>query len=82
MPSVLMRSVGPGSVLHQKNWRRSIIEGCRHWRLRWARHRQRAVLCDLIDDPHLLEDIGVTREEALREAERPVWDITDVLCSL
>jgi uncharacterized protein YjiS (DUF1127 family) len=36
------------------------------------------VLRDLADDPHLLADIGVTREEALKEAERLVWDITDV----
>jgi uncharacterized protein YjiS (DUF1127 family) len=27
----------------------------------------------LLDD-HLLRDIGLTREEALAEAERPAWD--------
>jgi uncharacterized protein YjiS (DUF1127 family) len=78
MPSLIMRPAGSGSVLHQNNWRRTVVESWRGWRLRWARHRQRTVLRDLIDDPHLLEDIGVTREEALKEAERPVWDITDV----
>jgi uncharacterized protein YjiS (DUF1127 family) len=26
----------------------------------------------------LLKDIGVSREEALKEAERSVWDITNV----
>jgi uncharacterized protein YjiS (DUF1127 family) len=25
-------------------------------------------------DDHLLQDIGLTRAEALAEAERPVWD--------
>jgi uncharacterized protein YjiS (DUF1127 family) len=78
MANLIMRAAGPGSVLHQKSWRSAVIEGWRHWRLRWARHRQRSVLRDLADDPHLLEDIGVTREAALNEAERPAWDITDV----
>jgi uncharacterized protein YjiS (DUF1127 family) len=78
MPNLIMRAAGPSPALHQKNWRRAAVRGWRGWRLRWARHRQRAVLRDLIDDPHLLEDIGVTREEAFKEAERQVWDITDV----
>jgi uncharacterized protein YjiS (DUF1127 family) len=25
-------------------------------------------------DPHLLQDIGLSREEALSEASRPLWD--------
>ena len=33
--------------------------------------RQRRDLCDL--DDHLLADIGVTREEALREAKKLFW---------
>ena len=28
-------------------------------------------------DDHLLRDIGITREAALREAERKVWDAPD-----
>jgi uncharacterized protein YjiS (DUF1127 family) len=78
MPTLIMRPAGLRFLLHQKNWRRAVIEGWRRWPLRWARHRQRSVLRDLADDPHLLADIGVTREEALKEAERPAWDITDV----
>lgn len=35
--------------------------------------RQRARLAHL--DPHLLRDIGLTPEEALAEASRPVWDV-------
>ena len=35
------------------------------------RSRQRAQLSDL--DERLLEDIGVTRAEAKREAEKPFW---------
>lgn len=37
-----------------------------------ALHRQRRQLAEL--DAHLLDDIGVSREDALTEAARPVWD--------
>ena len=37
-----------------------------------SRWRQRRALADLPD--HLLRDIGVTREQAAREASRPFWD--------
>ena len=35
------------------------------------RHRQALIRLD----PHLLRDIGLTREEALAEATRPLWDV-------
>jgi len=42
--------------------------------LRWSeRSRRRAAFRDLADDPHLLNDIGLTRGEALHEANRPFW---------
>ena len=28
-------------------------------------------------DQHLLDDIGITREQARKEARRPVWDAPD-----
>jgi uncharacterized protein YjiS (DUF1127 family) len=34
---------------------------------------QRIALRDIADNPHLLNDIGLTREEALREATKPFW---------
>lgn len=34
---------------------------------------QRIALREIADDPHLLRDIGLTREEALREAAKPFW---------
>ncbi|WP_210243909.1 DUF1127 domain-containing protein [Bradyrhizobium guangdongense] len=34
---------------------------------------QRMALRDIADNPHLLRDIGLTRDEALREAEKPFW---------
>ena len=35
--------------------------------------RQRRRLRDLSD--HILDDIGISREAAEREASRPVWDV-------
>ncbi|WP_171101859.1 DUF1127 domain-containing protein [Ruegeria sp. HKCCD7255] len=37
--------------------------------------RQRRALAHL--DEHALEDIGVTRDEACKEAKRPIWDVPD-----
>ena len=38
-----------------------------------ARNRQRSALADLINDDHLLKDIGLSRPDALREAAKPFW---------
>jgi uncharacterized protein YjiS (DUF1127 family) len=55
------------SVAIQKLWPR-----LRLWR---ARRRQRQALWAIAesDDRHLLDDIGVSREAALREAAKPFW---------
>jgi uncharacterized protein YjiS (DUF1127 family) len=46
----------------------------RRWR-RWPeRSRQRRALRDLADNKHLLDDLGLTREDALGEANRPFWE--------
>jgi len=37
------------------------------------RRHQRAALREIADDPHLLKDLGLSREEALREAAKPFW---------
>ena len=78
MLTPIARPARQGSQLHQRNWGAGLTQGWRRWRLRWARHSQRSVLRDLADDPHLLADIGVTREEALEEAGRSVFELTDV----
>ena len=39
----------------------------------WSLCRQRAALAAL--DPRLLDDIGVTRDEARHEVARPLWDM-------
>ena len=51
------------------------VAGCRTV-ARWlARSRQRRALREIAvnNDFHLLKDIGVSQEEALREAEKPFW---------
>ena len=37
------------------------------------RMHQRAGLRAIADDPHLLADLGLTREEALEQADAPFW---------
>ena len=53
------------------------IGRCRHTIARWiARSRQRRALREIAersDDRHLLKDIGVSQEEAFREANKPFW---------
>jgi uncharacterized protein YjiS (DUF1127 family) len=42
--------------------------------LSWTeRSRRRTAFRDLADDPHLLNDIGLTRREAMDEADKPFW---------
>jgi uncharacterized protein YjiS (DUF1127 family) len=73
MPILILWPAHLSSQLHQENWVTALTEAWRRWRLRWARHGQRRALHDLADDPHLLADIGVTREQALEEADKPFW---------
>ncbi len=44
-------------------------------RLRMTHVRHRRRLRDLSD--HILDDIGIDRATAEREASRPVWDVPD-----
>jgi uncharacterized protein YjiS (DUF1127 family) len=45
----------------------------RGWLGLWARQQQRRALRDLADDPHRLSDLGLTRQQALEEADKPFW---------
>ena len=47
-----------------------VWDSCSLW---MGRRRQRDALADLAEDKHLLADIGMTREQALREAGKPFW---------
>lgn len=38
-----------------------------------ARQQQRHALADLAEDKHLLADIGLTREQVLREVGKAFW---------
>ena len=52
------------------------ISRCRRTIARWiGRSRQRWALRQIAEayDTHLLKDIGVSREEAFREADKPFW---------
>ena len=50
------------------------ISRCGHTIARWkARSRQRRALRAIAEIDYLLNDIGVSREEALREAGKPFW---------
>lgn len=40
----------------------------RLWHERWQNRRRLAEM-----EPHLLDDIGITREQALAEARKPFW---------
>jgi uncharacterized protein YjiS (DUF1127 family) len=54
----------------------SRITRCRRTITRWiARSRQRNALREIAEsnDLHLLKDIGVSQEEAFREAGKPFW---------
>jgi uncharacterized protein YjiS (DUF1127 family) len=53
-----------------------LVAGARWTVGRWfARYRQRRVLREIAErnDFHMLKDIGVTQEEAFREADKPFW---------
>lgn len=43
------------------------------WLAGAERTHQRADLRAIADDPHLLADLGLTREEALEQADLPFW---------
>jgi uncharacterized protein YjiS (DUF1127 family) len=50
------------------------ISRCHRMIARWlARRRTRIALCDIAADDHLLKDIGVSRGDALGEADKPFW---------
>jgi len=67
-----------GFRVHQKNWGAALNQSYRRWCFRWARHSERKALRDLADDPHLLADIGVSRDEALEEAGKSIFKLNDI----
>jgi len=73
MPTLILRPARWATQLHQKNWGHFAVLAWRKWRELRARRQLRSALRELADDPHLLCDLGVTREEALNEVHKPFW---------
>jgi uncharacterized protein YjiS (DUF1127 family) len=63
---------GADPATHFINPAQSSTVATRWWS--WLdRPLQRIALREIADDPHLLSDLGLTRDEALREAAKPFW---------
>lgn len=72
------RPLGAAGAVRREGEKSAVgrISRCRRTIARWiARFRQRRALYEIADrnDDHLLKDIGVSREEAFREADKPFW---------
>jgi uncharacterized protein YjiS (DUF1127 family) len=68
-----MQAADPATPLHQSSSGTS--PGARRpgWWSLLDRPLQRIALREIADDPHLLRDLGLTREQALQEAVKPFW---------
>jgi uncharacterized protein YjiS (DUF1127 family) len=68
-----MQAADPAMSHHQSSSGTSAGIRLLGW-LSWVdRPLQRTALREIANDPHLLRDLGLTREEALREAAKPFW---------
>ncbi|MGY8631901.1 DUF1127 domain-containing protein [Bradyrhizobium sp. 14AA] len=63
----------PAIPLHQSSSGLRPAVRRRGWWIWLDRQYERKDLRDIADDPHLLNDLGLTREEAIREAAKPFW---------
>ncbi|MET4169456.1 uncharacterized protein YjiS (DUF1127 family) [Bradyrhizobium sp. LA6.1] len=67
----LARVRGSTTVVgHKQNSWLTMID---RWLAGSERAHQRADLRAIADDPHLLADLGLTREQALEQANKPFW---------
>ena len=72
----LQRSLARSTPFRPTTQLNGLIAAMRSTVGRWlARSRQRRALREIAErnDFHLLKDIGVSQEEALREADKPFW---------
>lgn len=67
------QAADPATPLHQSSSGRRSASYRPAWWSWLDRPLQRIALREIAEDPHLLSDIGLTREEALREAAKPFW---------
>lgn len=61
---------GATTAAHQSNSWSALLD---RWLASSERMHQRADLRAIADDPHLLADLGLTRDEALEQANMPFW---------
>jgi uncharacterized protein YjiS (DUF1127 family) len=73
MPGLIIRPAQTGVGLQQLDFGTVLAIGWRAVRRQFARRRQREALRAIADDPHLLRDLGLTRQEAMEEADQPFW---------
>ena len=74
--TLLAIDIAPGALSRPKAQLSSLVAGTRSTVGRWfARSRQRRALREIAErnEFHLLRDIGVSQQEALREADKPFW---------
>jgi uncharacterized protein YjiS (DUF1127 family) len=74
--TLLFGGVASSAPFHSKPRLSGVIAGTRSTVGRWfARSRQRRALREIAErnDFHLLKDIGVSQQEALREADKAFW---------
>jgi len=67
------QAVDPVAPLHQSSSGTSPGDRLPVWWSWLDRRHQRMALREIADDPHFLKDLGLSREEALREAAKPFW---------
>jgi uncharacterized protein YjiS (DUF1127 family) len=73
MATLISRPVRPGVRLPQLNFGTVPAIAWRAVCRAFARRRQRESLRAIADNPHLLRDLGLTREQALGEADKFFW---------
>jgi len=73
MLTLIMRPARPAARLNQLIWGTVLAAWWGAHRRHWAMRREREALRALADDAHLLRDLGLTREQALEEADKPFW---------
>ena len=73
MPALILQPARAAAQLNQLIWGTLLAVRWRALGRQWMRRGHREALRELADDPHLLRDLGLTREQALEEADKPFW---------
>ena len=73
MAALILQPARAGAQLNQLIWGTLLAARWRALGRQWVRRGHREALRELADDPHLLRDLGLTRDQALEEADKPFW---------